>query len=206
MIVPQSMGFPATDRGGSLEAQRYYGGRRVGYWVSVQGGWADRLFYKLQMSDDGILDFGETIMSIWDVFDSIGNALDSGLRTVLSAGDTVVECVGDAAQAMEDTVKENPVASAVVAAAATGGVAFVAAPAIAAAAGSAGLLGAASTGTAISTLHGAALTNASLAALGGGAVAAGGGGMAVGSAVVAGTGAALGGATAAVIGAPDNNS
>ena len=93
MIVPQSMGFPATDRGGSLEAQRYYGGRRVGYWVSVQGGWADRLFYKLQMSDDGILDFGETIMSIWDVFDSIGNALDSGLRTVLSAGDTVVECV-----------------------------------------------------------------------------------------------------------------
>lgn len=37
------MGFPAMDRGGSLEAQRYYGGERAGYWVSVQGGWVDRI-------------------------------------------------------------------------------------------------------------------------------------------------------------------
>lgn len=59
-------------------------------------------------------------MSIWDVFGSIGNALDSGLRTVLSAGDTVVEYVGDAAQAVEDKVKENSVTPAVIAAAATG--------------------------------------------------------------------------------------
>lgn len=36
------MGFPATDRGGSLEAQRYYGSGRPLYWLSVQGGWADR--------------------------------------------------------------------------------------------------------------------------------------------------------------------
>lgn len=36
--MPQSMGFPATDRGGSLEAQRYYGGELAGYWLSVQGG------------------------------------------------------------------------------------------------------------------------------------------------------------------------
>lgn len=204
--MPQSMGFPATDRGGALEVQSYYGEMLARYWLSIQRGWADRLFHKPQVSDDGILSFGETIMSIWDVFGSIGSALDSGLRTVLSAGDTVVERVGNAAQAVEDTVKENPVASAVVAAVATGGVAFVAAPAIAAAAGSAGLLGAASTGTAISTLHGAALTNASLAALGGGAVAAGGGGMVAGTAVVAGTGAALGGGAVAAIGTPANNS
>lgn len=36
--MPRSMGFPATDRGGSLEAQRYYGGELAGYWLSVQGG------------------------------------------------------------------------------------------------------------------------------------------------------------------------
>lgn len=41
--MPQSMGFPATDRGGSLEAQRYYAPAQPAYWLSVQGGWVDRV-------------------------------------------------------------------------------------------------------------------------------------------------------------------
>lgn len=36
------MGFPATDRGGSLEAQSYYAPAQPAYWLSVQGGWVDR--------------------------------------------------------------------------------------------------------------------------------------------------------------------
>lgn len=206
--MPQSMGFPATGRGGSLEAQRYYAPEVGWYWVSVQGGWVASIGAGGNCHYDSSMMMAFCpggFMSVWDIFDSIGRGIDTGLRSFISAGDTVVKHVGDAAQAAEDTVKENPVASAVVAAVATGGVAMVAAPAIAAAAGSAGLLGAASTGTAISTLHGAALTKASLAALGGGAVAAGGGGMAVGTAVVAGTGAALGGGAAAAIGTPASN-
>lgn len=39
--MPQSMGFPATDRGGSLEAQRYYAAVPGWYWLYVQGGWVD---------------------------------------------------------------------------------------------------------------------------------------------------------------------
>lgn len=37
------MGFPAMDRGVSLEAQRYYAWIQSRYWVCVQGGWVDSL-------------------------------------------------------------------------------------------------------------------------------------------------------------------
>ena len=40
--MPESMGFPATDWGSSLEAQSYYGAGQARYWLSVQGGWVDR--------------------------------------------------------------------------------------------------------------------------------------------------------------------
>ncbi|WP_158238187.1 hypothetical protein [Pseudomonas sp. 382] len=42
MRLPQSMGFPATDRGGSLEAQRYYAASLAGYWLSIHAGCLDR--------------------------------------------------------------------------------------------------------------------------------------------------------------------
>lgn len=35
------MGFPAMDRGVSLEAQRYYAWIQSRYWLSVQTGWVD---------------------------------------------------------------------------------------------------------------------------------------------------------------------
>lgn len=38
LILPQSMGFPATDWSGSLEAQRYYGYGQLWYWLSVHAG------------------------------------------------------------------------------------------------------------------------------------------------------------------------
>lgn len=41
--MPQSMGFPATDRGGSLEAQRYYGGKVARYWIFIQFGLMGRV-------------------------------------------------------------------------------------------------------------------------------------------------------------------
>lgn len=41
--MPQSMGFPATDWGSSLEVQRYYGGMMAWYWLSIHAGCLDRL-------------------------------------------------------------------------------------------------------------------------------------------------------------------
>ena len=32
------MGFPATDRGGSLEVQSYYGEMLARYWLSIHAG------------------------------------------------------------------------------------------------------------------------------------------------------------------------
>ncbi|WP_306767643.1 hypothetical protein [Pseudomonas putida] len=39
--MPQSMGFPETDRGGLLEAQRYYADMAGWYWLSIQAGCLD---------------------------------------------------------------------------------------------------------------------------------------------------------------------
>jgi len=39
--MPQSMGFPATDRGGSLEVQSYYGVMVARYWYFIQVGRVD---------------------------------------------------------------------------------------------------------------------------------------------------------------------
>jgi len=35
------MGFPATDRGGLLEVQRYYGEMVARYWHFIHAGWVD---------------------------------------------------------------------------------------------------------------------------------------------------------------------
>lgn len=124
---------------------------------------------------------------VGDTLETMGRGIDSVVSTV------VIDGVCGGLDKVVDVVVENPKTSiAVVATAATGGVALLAAGPIAATVGGAGLLGTTSTGTVISTLSGAALTNASLAAIGGGSLAAGGAGIAGGTAVIAATGAATG--------------
>ena len=141
-------------------------------------------------------------MGVWDmlcdnilcpVFEVVSNAVETSLDTIDKAGHNVIDTKFEAI----DYAKENPVKSALIAAAAVAGgaVALKASGSVAAYLGKNALLGKAGTGRAISTLSGSALKRASLAKLGGGTKAAGRLGIKGGKALIAATGTATGAVT-----------